>query len=141
MMKNRENIKIGFYPGPFDILHAGHLKAIEEAKNHCDYLIMGLHCCPNYKKPVQSIYERFVQLSACKFVDEVIPYYDKDDCRNILETLDFDVYFLGEDHRGKPFENDDVLAALGKEVYYLPRKHRFSSSYLKERVIEADKNG
>lgn len=135
-MKNRDDIKIGFYPGVFDATHCGHWMAMEEAKNHCDYLIVGLHCCPNYKRPVQSIYERFVQLRACKFVDEVIPYYDVHDCKNIIESLDFDIYFLGEDHRGQKWENDDVVAAMGKEIYFLSRKHCFSSSYLKERIIE-----
>lgn len=131
-------MKKGFYPGVFDILHTGHLLAIEEAKKHCDYLIVGLHCCPNYKDPIQSIYERYMQLRACKFVDDVIPYYDLNDCKNIIQSLDFDIYFLGEDHKGRPWENEDVVKAAGKEIFYLSRKHCFSSSYVKERVLEKE---
>ena len=128
-------MKIGFYPGVFDVLHTGHLLAIEEAKKHCDYLIVGLHCCPVYKEPVQSIYERFMQLRACKFVDEVIPYENLEDCKNIIQSLDFDIYFLGEDHYGERWENDEVVKEAGKEIFYLSRKHMFSSTYVKDRVI------
>lgn len=131
-------MKIGFYPGVFDILHTGHLLAIQEAKKNCDYLIVGLHCCPNYKEPIQTIYERFVQLDSCKYVDKVIPYYDLNDCKNIIQSLDFDVYFLGEDHRDKHWENDDIVRNAGKEIFFLSRKHCFSSSYVKERVLEKE---
>lgn len=132
-------MKIGVYPMVADILHTGHIVAIEEAKKHCDYLIIALHCCPNYKEPVQTIYERYMQLRAVKWVDEVIPYTDINDAKNMLQSLDFDVYFLGEDHKGKRWECDDVIEALGKEVVYLSRKHTFSSSDLKSRIIEDDK--
>ncbi|MBQ3420144.1 MAG: histidine phosphatase family protein [Romboutsia sp.] len=142
VMYNKSNYSKGelkmkkvFYPGVFDVLHTGHILAIEEAKKHCDYLIVGLHCCPNYKEPVQTIYERYMQLRACKYVDEVIPYYDLNDCKNIIQSLDFDVYFLGEDHKGMRWENDTVVEEAGKEIYYLSRKHIFSSTYVKDRVV------
>ena len=72
-------MKIGIFPMVADVLHIGHLLSIEEAKKNCDYLIIALHCCPDYKDPVQSIYERFMQLRAIKWVDEVIPYEAVDD--------------------------------------------------------------
>lgn len=133
-------MKIGLYPMVADVLHTGHLLAIEEAKKNCDYLIIGLHCCPNYKNPVQSIYERYMQLRAVKWVDEVIPYYDINDCKEMIESLDFDIYFLGEDHREKEWENSDVVKRMGKEIKYLSRKHNFSSTDLKIRIVNKELN-
>ena len=109
-------MKIGLYPMVADVLHTGHIVGLEEAKKHCDYLIVGLHCCPNYKNPVQSIYERYMQLRAVRYVDEVIPYYDINDAKNMILSLDYDIYFLGEDHEGKKWENDEVVKNLGKEI-------------------------
>ena len=133
------NMKIGVYPMVADILHTGHIVAIEEAKKHCDYLIIALHCCPNYKDPIQTIYERYMQLRAIKWVDEVIPYTDVNDAENMLTSLNYDVYFLGEDHEGKDWECSQVVKGLGKEIVYLSRKHNFSSSELKGRIINGDK--
>ena len=84
-------MKIGLYPMVADVLHTGHMLAIEEAKKHCDYLIVALHCCPNYKTPVQTIYERFIQLRAVKWVDEVIPYKDKEDAATLIQSFNFDI--------------------------------------------------
>lgn len=139
-------MKIGLYPMVADILHTGHILALEEAKNNCDYLIVGLHCNPNYKTPIQSIYERYMQLRAVKYVDEVIPYTDINDMRNLLLSLNFDIYFLGEDHEGKTWECDDLVKGLNKEIHYLPRKHPYSSTYFKNKIInseesEENKNG
>lgn len=128
--------KIGIYPMVADVLHTGHLIAIEEAKSHCDYLIVALHCCPNYKNPVQSIYERFMQLRAVKWIDEIIPYTDVNDAKNMIESLNYDIYFLGEDHKGTKWECDDVVKSAGKEVHYLKRQHSFSSSDLKTRIFK-----
>lgn len=133
-------MKIGLYPMVADVLHTGHMLAIEEAKNHCDYLIVALHCCPNYKTPVQTIYERFIQLRAVKWVDEVIPYKDKEDAATLIQSFNFDIYFLGEDYKDKEFENSDLLKALKKEVFYLPRNHNFSSTNLKIRVVDKEMN-
>ena len=130
---------IGFYAGVFDILHAGHILAMKEAKKHCDYLIVGLHCCPLYKTPAQSIYERYIQLVSCKYVDEVIPYNDKDDCKTLIQSLPFDIYFLGQDHEGKPWENDSVVQEMGKRIIYLPRKHDLSSTSVKDRASRPDR--
>lgn len=94
-----------------DILHSGHVLAIEEAKKHCDYLIIGLHCLPSYKEPKQSIYERFIQLRAVKWVDEVIPYESVAKDKNLFSSLCYDVYFLGEDHANEKWEMRDVVEA------------------------------
>lgn len=129
-------MKIGLFPMVADVLHAGHVIAIEEAKQHCDYLIIALHCNPVYKSPVQTVYERYMQLRAVKWVDEIIPYSNKADVENLLQSLNYDVYFLGEDYRGKEFECCEILEALNKEVYYLSRKHKMSSSALKFNIAD-----
>lgn len=127
-------MKVGLYPMVADIMHTGHVLALEEAKRHCDKLIVALHCCPNYKNPVQTIYERYMQLRAVRFVDEIIPYQDINDVRNMLLSLNFDVYFLGQDHEGKDWECKEVVEALNKEIIYLPRKHPYSSTYFKNEI-------
>ena len=132
-------MKIGLYPMVADVLHAGHLLAIEEAKKHCDYLIIGLHCCPNYKTPVQTIFERYMQLRAVKWVDEVIPYTDINDVKNVIKGLDYDIYFLGEDHKNDQWECRDLVESSGKQIIYLHRQHNFSSTNVKERIINQSK--
>jgi len=132
---NRLDI-IGIYPMVADILHAGHILAIEEAKKHCDVLIVALHCCPTYKKPLQSIYERFIQLEAVKGVDGVIPYENRDDMERLLRSYDYDVYFLGDDYYGKDFECKEVLEELGKEIIYLKRNHDMSSTRIKNLALD-----
>ena len=124
-------MKIGFFPMVADILHSGHVLALEEAKKHCDLLIVGLHCKPTYKDPIQSIYERYMQLRAVKWVDEVIPYENIEKDKDMFVSLDFDVYFLGEDHKTDDWELKDKIEEIGKEIVYLKRKHNYSSSKIK----------
>lgn len=137
-------MKIGLFPMVADILHAGHVLAIQEAKQHCDYLIVALYCKPTNKHPVQSIFERFTQLKAVKYIDEVIPYEDKEDAHRLITSTIFDIYFLGADYRGKTFEGCELLSQLHKEVYYLSRNHTMSSTRLKNdiynRQLELVKN-
>jgi len=125
------NMKIGFFPMVADILHAGHVLALEEAKKHCDLLIVGLHCKPTYKAPIQSIYERYMQLRAVKWVDEVIPYEDSNRDEDIFTSLEYDVYFLGEDHKTNEWELKAKIEAMDKEIVYLKRKHNYSSTRVK----------
>lgn len=127
-------MKIGIYPMVADVLHAGHILAIKEAKQHCDYLIVALHCNPEYKNPVQSIYERYIQLSAVKYIDEIIPYANEKDAELMLKSLNYDIYFLGEDYKNKPFQCCDIISSLKKEIYYISRKHDMSSTSLKRRI-------
>jgi glycerol-3-phosphate cytidylyltransferase len=126
-----KKMKIGFFPMVADILHSGHVLALEEAKKHCDFLIVGLHCKPSYKNPQQSIYERYMQLRAVKWVDEVIPYENSERDQDAFVSLDYDVYFLGEDHKSDDWELKDKIEESGKEIVYLKRKHNYSSSKLK----------
>ena len=134
-------MKIGVYTMVADILHTGHLIAIEEAKSKCDYLIVALHCCPDYKNPVQTIYERFMQLRAVKWFDEVIPYQNKDDMKTFLQSFNFDIYFLGEDYKNREFENSNVLKDLDKEIVFLTRKHNLSSTNLKIQIVQQETGG
>lgn len=129
-------MKIGLFPMVADVLHAGHVIAIEEAKQHCDYLIIALHCNPLYKNPVQPVYERYMQLRAVKWVDEIIPYSNKADVENLLRSLNYDIYFLGSDYKGKEFEGLDILESLNKEIHYLSRNHKMSSSTLKYNIAD-----
>ena len=128
---NEKRMKIGFFPMVADILHSGHVLALEEAKKKCDYLIVGLHCVPNYKKPQQSIYERFIQLRANKWVDEIIPYENIERDNDVFKSLDYDIYFLGSDHKNQDWELKDVIEELGKEIHYLKREHAYSSTKIK----------
>lgn len=127
---------VGFYPMAADILHVGHLLAIEEAKSNCDYLIVGLNCTPDGKHPVQSIYERFMQLRAVKWIDEIIPYQGREDLERLASSLQYDVRFLGEDYRGKEWDGKTAEQMLNKKTYFLSRKHNFSSTELKNRIID-----
>ena len=124
-------MKIGFFPMVADILHSGHVLALEEAKKHCDLLIVGLHCKPTYKEPIQSIYERYMQLRAVKWVDEVIPYENSSKDADMFASLEYHVYFLGEDHKTDEWEMKAKIEAMDKEIVYLKRKHNYSSTRVK----------
>ena len=128
-------MKIGFYPVVGDLLHTGHILALEEAKNNCDYLIVGLNCFPDNKKPIQSIYERFIQLRAVKYIDEIIPYQGRKDLELLASSLNYNIRFLGEDYKDKDWDGKTIETNLGKIPYFLKRQHSFSSTELKDRII------
>jgi glycerol-3-phosphate cytidylyltransferase len=130
----------GFTAGAFDVCHIGHLMMFEDAKKNCDYLIVGLHTDPTIdrpekNKPVQTIYERYMQLRACKFVDEIIPYDTEEDLYNLLVSIRPDVRFMGSDWEGKPNYSRDKLPNM--KVIYNRREHSFSSSNLRQRIKDA----
>ena len=126
--------KIGFYPMVADLLHAGHIMALEEARNNCDYLIVGLNCAPDGKNPIQSVFERYVQLRGSKYIDEIIPYAGRKDLELLASTLSYDIRFLGEDYKDKDWDGKTIETNLGKVPYFLQRKHYLSSTELKERI-------
>jgi glycerol-3-phosphate cytidylyltransferase len=117
-----------------DLLHTGHILALQDAKSQCDYLIVGLNCKPDNKVPIQSIFERYMQLKAVKFVDEVVPYNGKKDLELIAASLTYHIRFLGEDYLNKDWDGKEVEIELGKKPRFLPRKHSLSSTSLKERI-------
>jgi glycerol-3-phosphate cytidylyltransferase len=135
------NGKVGFTCSCFDLFHAGHVLMLEEAKQHCDYLIVGLQTDPTLdrpekNKPVQSVYERYVQLKGCKYVDEIIPYSTEEDLLNLLTTVNYDVRILGEEYS----EKDYTGRFLAKETYYNKRLHTYSSTELRKRIESSNNN-
>jgi len=139
-----EGKKIGITFSTFDMLHAGHIAMLSEAKNHCDYLICGLQTDPTIdrpetkNKPVQSIVERQIQLAACRYVDEVVVYQTEQDLVDLLLILPLDVRILGVEYAGKEFTGDQECANRGIELVFNGRDHSFSSSGLRSRVVAAE---
>ena len=134
--------KIGFTCSTFDLLHAGHVTMLEEAKRHCDFLILGLQNDPTLdrtekNKPVQSIVERQIQLAAVKYVDEIIIYNTEQDLIDLLLTLPIDVRVLGEEYKSKDFTGKDIAKQRGSKIVYNGRDHSFSSTSLRKRVASA----
>lgn len=133
----------GFTASTFDLLHAGHISMLREAKAQCDYLICALQVDPSIdrpskNKPVQSIVERQAQLSAIKYVDEVIIYCTEDDLCDIINMYDIDVRILGVEYKDKDFTGRDECRNRGIQIYFNKRDHRFSTSDLRQRVMEAE---
>ena len=137
--------KIGIVFSTFDLLHAGHIAMLAEVKNHCDYLIAGLQTDPTIdrpdtkNKPIQSIVERQITVSATRYVDEIVVYQTEKDLCDILLTLPIDVRILGVEYRGVEFTGKDICMQRGIEIVYNGRDHSFSSSSLRKRVVEAEK--
>ena len=129
-----EKMKIGLFPMCADILHAGHVLALKEAKENCDYLIVALNTHPDGKQPVQSVFERYVQLSAVKWVDNIIPYQGKSDMERLVSGLNYQVRFLGEDYINKDWDGKEQEQERGIKPFFISRKHGFSSTELKERI-------
>ena len=136
--------KIGITFSTFDMLHAGHIAMLSEAKNHCDYLIAGLQTDPTIDRPgeknppVQSIVERQIQLSACRYVDEVVIYQTEQDLVDLLLILPVDVRILGVEYCDKNFTGRDEGVRRGIELVFNGRDHSFSSSSLRRRVAKAE---
>jgi len=136
--------RIGITFSTFDMLHAGHIAMLAEAKNHCDYLIAGLQTDPTIdrpdtkNRPVQSIVERQIQLAACRYVDEVVVYQTEQDLTDLLLILPVDVRVLGVEYADKEFTGKHECAVRGVECIFNRRDHSFSSSGLRSRVVEAE---
>jgi len=138
-----KGLKIGITCSQFDLLHAGHIAMLSEAKNHCDYLICALQNNakwdrPEKNEPVQSIVERQIQLAAVRYVDEVVIYNTEKDLEDILLTLPIDVRILGVEYLEKDFTGRAICERRGIEVVFNQRDHSFSSSSLRRRVSEAE---
>ena len=133
-------MKIGFTCGAFDLLHAGHVVMFKEAKKHCDYLIVGLQTNPNLDRPnknipVQSMYERYIQLDAIKYINEIIPYDTEQSLKDLLQSTSIDIRFIGEDYKNRHFTGDYLPITL----HYTNRKHSFSTSGLRTKIMEKEK--
>ena len=137
-------MRIGITFSTFDLFHAGHIKMLEEAKTKCDYLIVGLQLDPSIErpeknKPTQSIIERYVQLKGCKFIDEIVPYVNEEDLIDILSSFKIDIRIIGEEYKDKNYTGKEYCEKKGIEIYYNKRKHRFSSSALRKKVVSSEK--
>ena len=135
--------RIGFTCSTFDLLHAGHITMLEEAKHHCYYLIVGLQNDPTLDRPeknapVQTIVERQIQLAAVKYVDEIVIYNTEQDLVDLLLTLPIDVRVLGDEYKSKDFTGKDIAKQRGSKIVYNGRDHSFSSTSLRKRVHRAE---
>ena len=139
-----QGLKIGITFSTFDLLHAGHVAMLAEAKNHCDYLIAALQTDPTIDRPdsknppVQSIVERQIQLACNRFVDEIVVYQTEKDLEDILLSMPIDVRILGVEYQDKDFTGKDICNKRGIEIVYNGRDHSFSSSSLRKRVAQAE---
>ena len=134
-------MKVGFTCSTFDLLHAGHVQMLREAKEQCDYLLVGLQMDPSVDReeknaPVQNIAERYTQLKAVKYVDEIIPYGTEQDLKDILTMYNIHVRVLGVEYKDKDFTGKEICLQRGVDFYFNKRDHRFSTSDLRKRVCE-----
>jgi len=141
----RMKMKIGFTASTFDLLHAGHVQMLREAKQQCDYLICGLQFDPSMDRPsknppVQTVVERYTQLNAVSYVDEIIPYGSEKDLEDILSMYQVDVKIMGEEYKEQDFTGKDICKSRGIQLYFNKRDHRFSSSDLRKRVADREKD-
>ena len=135
-------MKIGFTCSTFDLLHAGHVQMLREAKGTRDYLICGLQMDTsidrpdNKKPPIQTVVERYTQLKAVSYVDEIIPYALEKDLEDILEMYDIHVRILGDEYREKDFTGKDICKRRDIDLHFNKRDHRFSTTDLRKRVCK-----
>ena len=135
---------VGFTCSTFDLLHAGHILMLAEAKTICDYLIVGVQSDPTIdrpgtkNKPVQSVVERYVQLSAVKFIDQIVVYDTEKDLEDLLMFLPISVRIIGEEYKDKDFTGKQICEDRGIKIWYNSRNHRFSSSELRNRTYQSE---
>jgi glycerol-3-phosphate cytidylyltransferase len=138
-------LKIGFTASTFDLFHAGHIMMLKESKSQCDYLIVGLQTDPTIdrpqkNKPVQTVFERFIQLQACKYVDEVVVYATEKELVDILLSYPIDVRIVGNEYKDKEFTGKEECRNHNIDIYYNKREHSFSTTELRQRVVTAEIN-
>lgn len=137
-------MKIGFNCSCFDLLHAGHVTMLKMEKDLCDYLKVALQVDPTVDRnttkniPTQSLYERYVQLQACKYVDEILVYETEHDLDQLIKTQKIDIRFLSEEYIGKDFTAKQYCLDNGIEIHYHKRRHKFSTTELRERIAKLE---
>ena len=137
-------MKTGFTCSTFDLFHAGHIMMLKEARTQCDYLIVGLQTDPTIdrpaekNKPIQSVFERYEQLKACKYVDEILVYATEKDLVDILLSYPIDVRILGNEYEHKNFTGRNECVERGIQFYFNKRDHSFSTTELRQRVVDAE---
>jgi len=135
-------MKVGFTCSAFDMLDSGHIQMLRDAREQCDYLICGLQTDPSAdrpekNRPIQTVVERYTQLKAVQYVDEIIPYATEEDLKDILSMYHIDVRILGDEYREKDFTGKEICKRRDIALYFNKRDHRFSSSELRRRVAES----
>jgi glycerol-3-phosphate cytidylyltransferase len=136
---DKKNKIIGITFSCFDLLHAGHVQMLEDAKLQCDYLIVALQTDPTIDRkdknaPTQSLVERYIQLKGCRYVDEIVPYETEEDLITILNTFNLNVRIVGEEYRDKDFTGKDICIKRNIKIYYNSRQHNLSSTELRCRI-------
>lgn len=136
---NLKKYQKGLTASAFDLLHAGHIQMLEEAKEQCNYLICALQVDPSIdrpekNKPIQSVFERYIQLRAVKYVDDIIPYTTETELLQLVEIIHPDVRIIGEEYRDKHFTGKEYCLDNHIDIYYNRRQHAFSTSQLRKRV-------
>lgn len=139
-------MKVGFTASTFDLFHAGHIMMLKEAKNVCDYLIVGLQTDPTIdrpskNKPVQTVFERFVQLQACKYVDEIVVYATEKELIDVLLSYPINIRILGAEYDDKEFTGRKECIEHGIALHFNKREHSFSTTELRARVYNAEAAG
>jgi len=137
-------LTVGITFSTFDLFHTGHVAMLKEASDNCNHLIVGLQTDPTIdrpekNKPIQTVFERYVQLAGCKYVDEIIPYSTEKDLEDILLTYTLHKRFIGEEYKSQDFTGKQICVDKGIEIYYNKRQHSFSSTNLRQRIVEAGK--
>ena len=135
--------KIGFTCSAFDLLHAGHQLMLEEARSHCDFLIVALQYDPSLdrstkNKPIQSVVERYLQLRSSKWVDDIVFYNSEAELLELLTCLPINVRILGDEYKDRDFTGRDLCTKLGIDLVFNSRKHNYSSSGLRKRIAQAE---
>jgi glycerol-3-phosphate cytidylyltransferase len=139
------DMKIGITFSAFDLLHAGHVKMLEDAKRQCDYLIAALQTDPTIdrpekNRPTQSVVERYIQLKGCVHVDEIVPYATEQDLEDILRSFKIDVRIIGDEYKDQDFTGRSYCEEKGIALHFNTRDHRFSSSGLRKEVADKENN-
>jgi glycerol-3-phosphate cytidylyltransferase len=137
-------MKIGFNCSSFDLFHAGHVTMLKIEKGMCDYLKVALQVDPTIdrpgikNKPVQSVYERYVQLQGCKYVDEILVYETEEDLLNLIQTQIIHIRFLSEEYMDRDFTGKQYCIDHNIELFFHPRKHKYSSTEIRNRVYDIE---
>lgn len=137
--------EIGFTCSSFDLLHAGHVAMLAEARSHCDYLVVGLQIDPTIDRPeknfpVQSIVERYIQIAGVRYIDDVVVYNTESDLENLLKILPITVRILGTEYQDREFTGRQICQDRGIRIVYNTRNHDYSTSELRTRIARLDSN-
>ena len=133
---DKPQLIIGYLSGTFDLFHIGHLNLLRRAKQHCDYLVVGVHKDASHKGKSTFIpYEERVEIiRSIGYVDKVIPSEPEDCDIYIKGIVKYDRLFVGSDYKGtERFERYEAFFAdKGVEIVYFPYTQGTSSTQLRD---------